>query len=238
MATSNNNKLIYINSSSVCSTPQTNSMTIELIYGKQVCTSMNISHNEVTYYSAIYINYGSDISYITYCSINSNYAYYDYCVSLNGDGTGTDYEIDTCNIINNEQRRSNYPMFYFKKDTVIKDCCILNNKDTDNQNDFTLFGIFSNCSLTFIHCYCQEFIKGGSGDIDTNNIETSEFINKLKFTATDAYCYSGIDQVGDLTPIPDPTTPARSPLKTIKRTEKTKNLYYQQKYSIKEFRYF
>ena len=190
--------LNYINSSSVCSSSSSGSRTMDINYGEQICTFVNISNNHVSERSAIHFDDSIFISYITYCSINSNYASMGYCVWLYVQGSKS-YVIDKCNIINNEQHSTSYPVIYCWKNTEIKNCCILNNKAINNTK-CPLFGISSGCKLTLIHCHCQNITKTSNGIINTNNITTNEFINYLKFTETEKGCLSGIDQVDGLIP--------------------------------------
>lgn len=200
-SSSDKQKLNCINSSSVCHTapPVYGYYTIMLSNSKQICSSVNVSDNSVESNSAINFKSGSDTSYIRYCSINSNYAIYNYCIYLDGQGDGTKYEIEACNIINNEQD-STSPMLFFGKNTEMKECCIFNNKVRNNNSGFKLFGINTDCTLTLIHCHCQEYSISGSGMVEKSNNPTTQFINDLKLTETENGCYSGIEQVGDLTP--------------------------------------
>ena len=232
--TSNKNfpeKLNYVNSSSVfCSKPINNgNAPIYLEFCKQICSSVNVSYNHVKSYSALYFDEGSYTTYIKYCSINSNIASDSYCIFLASSSYDNEYEIDTCNIINNDVRNGtseNNAVITCSKNTVIRNCCIIGNIVSDILSNKifhadTKIGILLNDSC----------VEGSLQDIsESNNVITDKnefFLNNLRFTATDEYCYAGIDKVGDLTPIPDyiPTpvqtpneTPVQSPFRSPYKT--------------------
>ena len=218
-------RLNYVNSSSACLTPKKGIDTIICIrYGKQICTSVNISYNNVTSYGAIFSNFGSGISYITYCSINSNIASDFYCIYFHG---GQEFIIDTCNIINNDIGSGNgkyndNAVITTHKPTKITNCCILGNTASGSITT----QIFYSNSGAAISLY-DSCVEGSLSSIAKfNNVTTNSehfYLHNLKFTSTAEYCYSGIDKVGELTPIPDPT--ATFMTTKHRRTAKMKDVY-------------
>ena len=194
----NKERLNYINISSVCLSNSNGYKTLDINYGKQCCTSLNISNNNIKSYSTISLYYSTYASYITYCSINSNSASNGCCISLSNSGSNN---IDTCNIINNV---GSYTISCGSK-TTIQNCCILNNNGSP---------LFSGTSYITIYDSCVDRSLSG---ITVKNVTTDSNNNNLKFTSTAEYCYSDIDQVGKLTPIPD------EPIK-IKENTISKNL--------------
>ena len=180
---------MYINSSSVCSTKSVADFTIDLDYGKQICTLSNVSYNNVKRYSSILFNYGTYTSNITFCSINSNYASNNFCIILYNYVSSSNYIIDTCNIINNVGK---YTIACYRK-TTIQNCCILNN---------TASLLFEGTSYITIYYSCVEGSLSGIKTYNTTTDSNKFFLNNLKFTKTGEYCYSGIDKVGELKPLP------------------------------------
>lgn len=202
-------RLNFMNSSSVClsiAQQSDNRFIISMVYGKQICTSVNVSHNKVIQHSAIMFDFSSETSHISYCSINSNTASKFYCILLADQGK--EYAIDTCNIINNVGQYT----IVCSKQTTIRNCCILNNNISE------LFGIYNNAHVT-IYDSC---VEGSLSGITTINVTTDSnqfYLHNLKFTSTAKYCYSGIDKV--IKP-----TPKETPKATLhRRTAKMKYLH-------------
>ena len=137
---------------------------------------------------------GTDTTFITYCSINANIAYDSYCIRFSFDASK--YEIDKCNIVNNDIGPGEYSngdnaVIMCLGDLIISNCCILGNTISNSPTT----RIFYNYkTLTINQCYCQIFVIAGTGILDTSSITTSEFINNLKFTATAEYCFTSITE--------------------------------------------
>ena len=181
----NKGKLNFINYSSICATNNNRySDTLDMYYGKQICTKGNISYNNLNRFSGIYFGSGSDSSYITYCSINSNTAT-ESCIGLSS--FGINYNIDTCNIINNKINRRT---IWADRPTTIQNCCIFNN--TNSPLFYSMINIYSYLS---IHSSCVDVSLSG---ISTDNVTTDSnkfYLNYLKFTSTEKYCNSGFGEL-------------------------------------------
>ena len=196
------NNLDYKGSSAISLSHKYNAnrMAICTYGGKQIYTSVNISYNSATYYATMYAMDSTETTYITYCSLNANNVTGAFCLYITGTGF---LIIDTCNLINNDiGSDSDYPdnaVITSYRKTNISNCCILGNYAYKSKPKMVLY-----CSTTMI--LCDSCIEGKFSRISTYNVITDSdkfYLNNLKFTKTENYCDTGIEQVGDLTPIPD-----------------------------------
>ena len=124
----NENRLNYLLYSSACSTPETpygNGAPVDLLGGELQCKYINVSNYIVREYSALCSGYNSKAN-ISYCLFISNHARKSVCLSLYE--SNSTFFVDSCNIINNSQETDNSGTIYCYENTIIKHCCIKDNK--------------------------------------------------------------------------------------------------------------
>ena len=113
-----------------------------------MCKTTNLSYNYVIKHAALYFDYSSTITNVSYCSIISNYASKQWCIYLDYRSTST-YEVSSCNIINNTQTSQIDGMIICTKDTYIEHCCIKDNTGGP------LFYIASGAKATIYETYIE-----------------------------------------------------------------------------------
>jgi hypothetical protein len=190
----------YVNytSNTRCVNENTNSYDpLCLVYGKILCSSINISMNKCYYRSAIYCypftESSSIICSLSYSSFADNVASKHYCIVLNkGDAK---YEIKCCNILRNTQvELGSYGTIYTNGNLIIKDSCIFENTANNifyqGSSSYTI--TLSNCTVDKATC---------NQNLNTQNTVTKSFIHGLNHISTQN-CPSEYDSAGTLTAIP------------------------------------
>jgi hypothetical protein len=187
-----------VNCSSItrCVSENSNSChTIRHGHGKIFYTSVNISLNKC-YYRSIYCYPFHDTNSVTcsflYSSFTDNAATgYTFLMLF---GTGTKYEIKSCNILRNTQ--TDYPTtegtIYSSGSTMISDSCILENNAT------YVFRQGSTYKITLSNCTVDKTTNNGY--LTIQNTVTKSFILALNHMSTQN-CHSEYDSAGYLTPI-------------------------------------
>ena len=110
--------------------------------------------------------------------MSSNIASSNQCVHL-GDPGAQNYEIDTCNIINNTQTTNSYGIITCAKETEIKNCCILN-----NEGGYLIYPFSSSIIITIVNCTLPSFYSITRNVITNDAKPDFPFINELNST----YC--------------------------------------------------
>ena len=183
----------YIHQSSVCSVVEIKSGSyapIDFISGKQECKSLNVSHYQVSFYSSLLLQSSTSTeSIISYCSLSNNHATIDQCICFSN-SDNSNYVIDSCNIINNIQDTTNFGTIYCVNTMMtIKNCCILSNSGEN------LFYSYSGSKITIINCTLPQSYNIYGSVITNNAIIDSPFINHLKLTAKEGYCYGEYESI-------------------------------------------
>ena len=138
-----------------------NHQTLHLSRGSILITSVNLTNNEVNYYSAAVCgpNEPNDGTYqtcnITFCHIESNYAGDSICLCLSYASGSPKHLIESTNIINNTQGTSTYGIIRaYSSHVTIRHCVI---KDNDKNESHTIFALNGNsASFDIIDCMLGE----------------------------------------------------------------------------------
>jgi hypothetical protein len=197
----------YFNYSSVTRCVDTYSntqMVLRLFYGKICCPSVNLSMNQIKYYSALFCDPFCDSSSatcsISYSSFTDNAASQHTCIGLYT--TGAKYEMKCCNILRNTQGTSAWGIIYICGSVMIENSCIL-------ENTATYIFCSSSSSYTFTLSNCTVDKNSNNGYLTTKNTVTKSFILALNHMST-LNCHSKYDSVGTLTAIIQTPSPSKS----------------------------
>lgn len=165
---------------------------INLDKGNQICTSVNISNNHVQYYCAFKFYFGTSYPITTYSSFNSNEATQDICMYTDK------MKIFHCNIINNIEGSTSSGIIHCDQKAEVMNCCILGNS---GQGDWKLFYCYSDL-IQIVQCTLpsEDQIKA-RGTIIIEACFGTPILHYLAFTEDGKNCFSGIESVGDLTPL-------------------------------------
>jgi hypothetical protein len=187
----------YVNYSSMvrCVTENSNTYyTLCIFYGKNYCFSFNSSMNKCGY-GINYLNPTTDSNNIagsfSYCSITDNIATSNACIQLYRGNSK--YEIKSCNILRNTQPSSSYGVISSWGNSIIQDCCILENTAT-----YIFYVYSSSYTITLSNCTVDKTTK--NGNVVTQKTATKSFILALNHMST-LNCASDYDSAGILTPV-------------------------------------
>jgi hypothetical protein len=188
----------YINFSSIsrCGITSSPSYMICHHYGTHCYPSVNISMNKCYDRSGIYcapsVDSNSVTSSLSYSTIADNIATQHTCIQLLR--TDAKHEIKSCNILRNTQGNlgSQGTIATFGN-TMIKDCCILENIAT-----YIFYSSSSSYTITLSNCTVDS--TSSYRNLITQNTVTKSFILALNHISTQN-CHSEYDSAGTLTPI-------------------------------------
>jgi hypothetical protein len=188
----------YFNYSSISRCVTENSATwytLELIYGKICCPSVNISMNKCKYTSGIYcVPYKDSNSVtcsLTYSSFIDNVANGHTCIYIST--AGSVQEIKYCNILRNTQGSlSSLGTFRTSGNLKIEDSCIL-----ENKADYIFY---QGSSYTITVSSCTVDSTSNNGKLTIKNTVTKNFVLALNHMSTQN-CNALYDSVGSLTAI-------------------------------------
>jgi hypothetical protein len=188
----------YVNYSSIicCINQISNShYTLDLVYGKICCPSVNISMNKCPHGSGIhcypFIDSNSATCSLTYSSFADNNAPVSVCIYF---WRGANYEIKSCNILRNTQNSlGSHGVFFTHDNVLIENSCILENKAT-----YIFYQGHSSYTITLSNCTIDS--TSSNLNINTQNTITKSFILALNHVSN-IICHSEYDSVGTLTPI-------------------------------------
>jgi hypothetical protein len=189
----------YVNYSSItrCVTDISNTyFTLYLNYGNIFCPSINMSMNKCYYYSGVYCYPYSDSSYVTcslsYSSFTNNNSPDRTCLLF--DRSGAKHEMKYCNVLRNTQGTSNYGIIYAYGNSMIQDCCIL-------ENTATYIFFVNNPSYYITLSNCTVDSTSYNRNLVIQSTATKSFIHGLRHMSTQN-CHAQYDSAGALTAVP------------------------------------
>jgi hypothetical protein len=180
----------------ICYTTYTTKYNVMYHYcGKVVVKQTNISSNSINQislqsYPSSNGNYVA--SSISYSSFANNVASDSVCIYLSSSYL---YEVDSCNVISNTHKGTNYGLILSDGSLNLRGSCIINNSVIcviQNRGGKT---------ITVTNCTIDPANKNSGAVVITSTPQTS-FINKIKHIET-ALCYATYDSFGSLTAAPD-----------------------------------
>jgi hypothetical protein len=198
-AASNRNYFNYSSISRSVSEYSSSCRTLRLYYGKNLCSSVNISMNRCQYQTILqshpYSDSNSVISSLTYSSFVDNNSTVDNCLYLGY--SVAKFEIKCCNILRNKHvDRASRGTICTTGILMIEDSCIL-----ENNANCIIYSTSTSYTITLSNCTIDSM--GSNTKLILTNTAIKSFIHALRHMSTQN-CYAVYDSVGSLTAVPSP----------------------------------
>ena len=170
----------YVIDSSITMTKQTGSETLDHVNGDIQCVRTNVSHNEATTISGIYVMYPSKTSSISFCSFRNNTATISSCIYCEYFNHNMNYT----NIIENIQHTANHGTITSLHEALLTifHCSIFGN--SPNKLGAVFFSQSDGSSIACNDC-CVDNNQTKAGKVKFIDKPLSSFINNYQYLERD-----------------------------------------------------